>query len=546
MAQLPLKWLRTRKKSSEKIALSVQQHIVGVFSCLPWIQSVVDVLSFIYLASLLFQVRLNFICYCRVFYLTLIFYVSIRHNISEQGRRNDLKHKMMQEHGRRSDLNHNMKDDRTSLVSVGVANSSDSVHCNRSTQFTVSSGWSCHTSVSCTDKDVDKDSSPHLGSSTTNHPWVHIFSRSTTTTSLRTQCAAEAYRHVQSTKVLHRRSRRAKKKERKLTSILRSCSVPPETLKLTLQQIHSEVIVFDGGNSTCPPIKPPDGLQWHSFTVDMLHVEDVTDPNLGLTYHKIDGIRPFIRMPRNMSLRITANVGLKKIMNSLEACEKLRRTSLSRGDSKKVFSDYGTRPTYVCVGPQVSRNSNTVLTQAPFMESLSDSHWRSLVWMMRRAEYCFRAIAEPAVLSHLDLAKRIVPFKTFISSSSEHPDNFYAQYFGGIAFGKNVFLRCHTDQDFTFSIIQVFLKGNHHYKVTDEVVVYFCFPTIGVAVPLRPGDYLLFNAKIPHCVSSRCRFEDEIVVTSMYLKTAIVGMNDNDLPLTNEQAWIIEQLNCKN
>jgi len=387
-------------------------------------------------------------------FLSLVFY------ITEQGRRNDLKNK-------KSDVN--------SLISRSVSNSSDSVHCNRSTQFTVSSGWSCHTSVSCTDKDDDKDSSPHLCSASTPHSWVHVFSRSTTSTSLRTQCAAEAYRHVQSTKVLHRRSRRAKKKERKLTSILRSFCVSPETLKLSHQQINSEVIVFDGGNLTCPPIKPPDGLLWHSFPVHMLHVEDEIDPNLGLTYLKIDGIRPFIRMPRNMSLSITANVGLKKIMNSLNACEKLRSTSLSRGDAKKVFSDYGTRPTYVCVGPQASRNSNTVLSQAPFMDALSDTHWRSLVWMMRRAEHCFRCIAEPAVLSHLDLAKRVVPFKTFISSSSEHPDNFHAQFFGGIAFGKNVFLRCHTDEDFTFSIIQVFLKGNHRYQVTDGVVVFFVF-----------------------------------------------------------------------
>jgi hypothetical protein len=313
-------------------------------------------------------------------------------------------------------------------------------------------------------------------------------------------------------------------------------------LKLTHQQIGSEVIVFDGGNLTCPPIKPPNGLQWKSYPVNMLHVEDEINPNLGLTYHKIDGNRPFIRMPRNMALSITANVGFKKIMNSLDACAKLRSTSLSRGDANKVFSDYGTRPHYVCLGPQVSRNSKTVLTQAPFMDSLSDTHWRSLVWMMRRAEHCFRCLAEPAVISHLDLAKRIVPFKTFISSSSEHPDNFHAQFFGGIAFGKNVFLWCHTDQDFTFSMIQVFLKGHDRYRVTDDVVVYFCFPTIGIAVPLRPGDYLLFNATIPHCVSSRCRFEDEIVVTSMYLKTAIVGMNNNDLPLTDEQASIIEQL----
>jgi hypothetical protein len=320
-------------------------------------------------------------------------------HISEQGRRSDLKNK---------------KNDVNSLISVSASNSSDSVHCNLSTQFTVSSGWSCHTTESCADTDDDHDSSPRLSSPGTLHSWVHVFSRSTTSTSLRTQCAAEAYRRVQSNKVLHRRSRRAKKKEQKLTSILRSVCVLPEKLKLTHQQIGSEVIVFDGGNLACPPIKPPDGLQWQSYPVNMLHVEDEMNPNLGLTFHKIDGIRPFIRMPRNMSLSITANVGFNKIIHSLNACENLRSTSLSRGDAKKVFSDYGTRPTYVCLGPQASRNSKTVLTQAPCMDSLSDTHWRSLVWMMRRAEHCFRCLAEPAVISHLDLAKRVVPFKTYI------------------------------------------------------------------------------------------------------------------------------------
>ena len=77
------------------------------------------------------------------------------------------------------------------------------------------------------------------------------------------------------------------------------------------------------------------------------------------------------------------------------------------------------------------------------------------------------------------------------------------------------------------------------------MVAYFCFSTIGVAVPLRPGDYLLFNARIPHCISSRCKFEDEILCTSTYLKTAIVGMNNNDLPLTQLQARIIEQVKSK-
>ncbi len=85
------------------------------------------------------------------------------------------------------------------------------------------------------------------------------------------------------------------------------------------------------------------------------------------------------------------------------------------------------------------------------------------------------------------------------------------------------------------SISQVFLKGISQYHLNDDVTVYFCFPTLGVSVPLRPGDYLLFNPLIPHCISSHCKHEDDIMCVSMYLKTAIVGLNNNSLPLTPSQ-----------
>jgi hypothetical protein len=62
------------------------------------------------------------------------------------------------------------------------------------------------------------------------------------------------------------------------------------------------------------------------------------------------------------------------------------------------------------------------------------------------------------------------------------------------------------------SISQVFLKGRSEYLVNDDVVAYFCFLTLGVAVPLCPGDYFMFNALIPHCISSRCKLEKEIIV----------------------------------
>ena len=49
----------------------------------------------------------------------------------------------------------------------------------------------------------------------------------------------------------------------------------------------------------------------------------------------------------------------------------------------------------------------------------------------------------------------------------------------------------------------------------------------------------MFNAIIPHCISSRCKLEDEIMCASVYLKTAIVGMNNNDLPLTPGQTTVL-------
>jgi hypothetical protein len=68
----------------------------------------------------------------------------------------------------------------------------------------------------------------------------------------------------------------------------------------------------------------------------------------------------------------------------------------------------------------------------------------------------------------------VVPFKMMSGS----------KYYGGIAYGCNVFLCCHTFADFTMSISQVFLKVRNRYKIDNEAVVYFCSLTLGVAAPL--------------------------------------------------------------
>jgi hypothetical protein len=148
-----------------------------------------------------------------------------------------------------------------------------------------------------------------------------------------------------------------------------------------------------------------------------------------------------------------------------------------------------------CAGVQVSKNSQEVLDCAHFIEKLPQHHWRVLMSLMRFAEYCFEAITDHQVISHVYHAKQVIPFKTMNMSSCKKSSSL--KYHGGLAFGCNLFLRCHTDDDFTMSMAQIHLKGKDQYTLADDVVVYFCFPTWGVAAPLQPSDFLLFNAQIP-------------------------------------------------
>jgi hypothetical protein len=79
--------------------------------------------------------------------------------------------------------------------------------------------------------------------------------------------------------------------------------VPLTQVKLSINEIDSEIIVFDGGNESTPPIRPPDDIRWRSIPIRHLHIEDELRGNIGLSFQKIEGVSPFIRLPRQISLR---------------------------------------------------------------------------------------------------------------------------------------------------------------------------------------------------------------------------------------------------
>ena len=322
-------------------------------------------------------------------------------------------------------------------------------------------------------------------------------------------------------------------------------SLDHDTL-ITLEEIKKQVIVFDGGNESTPPVTCPVDLDnWRSIRISEgkhIRVVDTDDPEKGLIHRASNGVANVIRLGRKRALSILPENGLADFIDTIRACEKANGNTLLWGELKKIFGDDGTHPPrYTSFGVQPNRNKPSITPVQLFMKKLKLKHWDNIAKMMRWSEIVYEMMPDCIVLNHINAAKKVISFKTMKPSPSDKHQT-HAQYFGAIAFGNNVFfLHCHTDQDYTFSVMQVHLKGRDTYAIDEDTLVYFCFPTLGIAIPLRPGDFLLFNVTIPHCISSRCRKTENVISMSSYLKTAVVGLNDNRLELTEEQHIMLER-----
>jgi hypothetical protein len=65
-----------------------------------------------------------------------------------------------------------------------------------------------------------------------------------------------------------------------------------------------------------------------------------------------------------------------------------------------------------------------------------------------------------------------------------------------------------------------------------EVCYYFIFTEQGISVALRPGDMMIFNPLYHRLLSQTARYEnDDVFCLSLYLKTAVVGLKNNSLPM---------------
>ena len=202
----------------------------------------------------------------------------------------------------------------------------------------------------------------------------------------------------------------------------------------------------------------------------------------------------------------------------------------AKNKTRRALHGRHTKPMYLCPGVKVQRGRPGVVNSRP--EHIATEDWNALIDMIVSMEKATRPYLDPYMIRGIHKAKQSIGWKVMQPECIDEKSNKDSQQTDSpliwqqAAFGRNVMLNSHTDQDFSLSCITVFWDKKT-YTCSDEIVQYFVFPEDGIAVALRPGDILLFNPCVPHCASSRCESDlGDIVLASFYLKSALVGGND--------------------
>ena len=362
----------------------------------------------------------------------------------------------------------------------------------------------------------------------------HTFASMKGWSSQRTRAAAGAYYRFRTSVKLGRNTIRNRVKyERKKVCKQREklfyITMDEEMLRISKQYsteyLKRNVVVFNGGYPGEEKVVKEKGTCWQSCKVQEggLVICHPPSHDTGMAYQK-DGENEasFILLPRECSLRINSDG--RALCDAMKEVMK-HHNNLKRGKSKQVFSSNN----YCCVGSKPRRYAPGIEPGHYKLDSgVSKENWDVIMKAIMRGEHAFDMYAETDVIRRIREARKVVGWETPKATSEKHSS---PKTFNGVAFGMNVHLRAHTDQDFTYSVIQAHVD-NKDYGLDDDVLCFFCFPSCGIAIPLKAGDFLLINALEYHCVSSRCRGEDDVFCLSCYLKTAVVGGNNNKKKLS--------------
>lgn len=324
--------------------------------------------------------------------------------------------------------------------------------------------------------------------------------------------------------------KRSGKKSKKLNEVLIDISTATNC-KISREEIDDKLIFADGGVHNNHRINPKYS---GDKNVRILSIRDgdlfvPTDHygkgDKGLR-HREYNITSLVLCPRNESLdelKVLYHPDLpQQLSNGYAACIK-EANDIKRGKGITIQCEDSFK--YACVGSATIKNEKGCRPLHNVMAKLKEEVQSILIQHVRSVERLFEKYMETSVISNVREGIKLVNAPLLQNTAGEE-----ASIYQSFAVGRNIYLSCHIDKDFIYSAATVV-----HREVKDEVIAYFNFPRLGLAIPLKPFDVLFFNPNEPHMISSRCHDDDDVFCLSFYLKTALMGGNNNDLELTVEQ-----------
>jgi hypothetical protein len=215
------------------------------------------------------------------------------------------------------------------------------------------------------------------------------------------------------------------------------------------------------------------------------------------------------------------NALLEAVESCLEVSAKRAGKVQKRGKGRPIFYDDPSLPA-TTVGPKARRFGRGVTDGSFHFDLMPEVHQNTLVTLVKQLERVQNTVLPTHIVSDIKQCVETLGVKGFGDSNSRLALSVVRGIYGA-----------HTDDDLRYSSV-ILLKKGHVCTLEDEIVAYFCFPRLGLAVPMRPGDVITFNAQEWHMCSSRTNKSDTIYGLAIYLKSRTAGGNDNSLPLTDE------------
>jgi len=273
----------------------------------------------------------------------------------------------------------------------------------------------------------------------------------------------------------------------------------------------------------------------------VIHTPQIEDYSRGLIFQRVDSLSAdIILCPRNEII----SRGLDKsdmLCNAFDVVIKATKITLRGSKSQSVRGDPYRPLQYSCIGTHVIQGGAGGIT--PFsvaLEKVDLCTRKTVQKYILSVEHLYSAYVSNEEIEILTKAIKLTDASTFtMPPSRSNPSPQKAKYYGAMAVGQNVFLATHTDKDYAYSAVSVHCRFPCQIN-KQRILAYFAFPALGIAIPLRIGDVLFFNPNEPHCFSSRVTETDHLYCVSLYLKSALIGLNDNSIQLTDAQKSALE------